>query len=135
VAKTAKPLPALGWLEPRVKLTRMLSLVCFAGLIALLLLWNLLLADLHGARVWVVLAIELVPLALLTPGMLAGNARTHAWCCFVVNLYFIQGVLAAFDPSRMLYGCLQSVLSVLLFCSALMYTRYRFQYERKLAGE
>ena len=135
MARKNKPLPALGWLEPRVKLTRMLSLVCFAGLIALLLLWNLLLADLHGARVWVVLAIELVPLALLTPGMLAGNARTHAWCCFVVNLYFIQGVLAAFDPSRMLYGCLQSVLSVLLFCSALMYTRYRFQYERKLAGE
>ena len=67
--------------------------------------------------------------------MLAGNARTHAWCCFVINLYFIQGVLGAFDPNRMLYGWLQSILSVALFCAALLYTRYRFQYDRKLAGE
>ena len=135
MAKTAKPLPTLAWLEPRVKLSRQLSLACFAALIALLLLWTLLFANLHGARIGVVLAIELLPLALLTPGMLTGNPRVHAWCCFVVNLYFIQGVLAAFDPSRMLYGWLPSVISVALFCSALMYTRYRFQYQRKLAGE
>lgn len=135
MAKTAKTLPALAWLEPRVKFTRGFSLACFVGLTALLLIWNLLLADLHGARTWVVLAIELAPLALLTPGMLAGNPRTHAWCCFVVNLYFIQGVLAAFDPNRTLYGWLQSILSVALFCAALLYTRYRFQYDRKLAGE
>jgi uncharacterized membrane protein len=135
VAKTAKTLPALTWLEPRMKFCRVLSLACFIALAALLLLWNLLFADLHGARIGVVLAIELVPLALLAPGMLAGNARTHAWCCFVVNLYFIQGVLGAFDPNRMLYGWVQATLSVTLFCAALMYTRYRFQYQRKLAGE
>lgn len=135
MAKTAKPLPAMEWLEPRVKLTRALSLACFLALALLLLTWNLLFADLHGARTWVVLSIELLPLVLLAPGMLTGSARTHAWCCFVVNLYFIQGVLAAFDPNRMLYGCLQSFLSVALFCAALMYTRYRFQYERKLGGE
>lgn len=135
MAKTTKPLPSMEWLEPRLKVSRVVSLACFAGLSALLLIWNLLLADLHGARTWVVLAIELVPLALLAPGMLAGNARSHAWCCFVVNLYFIQGVLAAFDPSRMLYGWLQSIISITLFCSALLYTRYRFQYDRKLAGE
>ncbi|MBF7729388.1 DUF2069 domain-containing protein [Pseudomonas sp. N040] len=135
MAKPAKPLPAIAWLEPRVQLTRAVSLACFAALAALLLIWNLIFADLHGARTWVVLAIELVPLALLAPGMLAGNPRTHAWCCFVVNLYFIQGVLGAFDPNRMLYGWLQSILSVTLFCVALMYTRYRFQYDRKLGGE
>ncbi|SDU14703.1 Uncharacterized membrane protein [Pseudomonas pohangensis] len=135
MSKSAKPLPAIEWLEPRVKLTHAISLACFASLAVVLLAWNLLLADLHGARTWVVLAIELLPLALLAPGMLAGNARTHAWCCFVVNLYFIQGVLAAFDPNRMAYGWLQSILSFVLFCAALMYTRYRFQYERKLAGE
>ena len=135
MAKTDKPLPSLAWLEPRVKLSRQVSLTCFVALTVLLLVWNLFFANLHGARIWVVLAIELLPLALLTHGMLAGNARTHAWCCFVINLYFIQGVLGAFDPNRMLYGWLQSILSVALFCAALLYTRYRFQYDRKLAGE
>ena len=135
MAKTPKPLPSLDWLEPRLKLTRGVSLASFMALALFLLLWNLLYADLHGARTWVVLAITLAPIALLTPGMLAGNARVHAWCCFVVNLYFIQGVLGAFDPNRLLYGWVLSILSVTLFCSALMYTRYRFQYDRKLAGE
>jgi uncharacterized membrane protein len=53
----------------------------------------------------------------------------------VVNIYFIQAVLAAFDPNRMVYGWLQMILCVALFCSAMMYSRYRLQYERKLAGE
>ena len=104
MAKTAKPLPALDWLEPRMQLSRTLSLLSFAVLLLFVLLWNLLFADLHGARTWVVLVIQLTPLAILAPGMLSGNARAHAWCCFVVNIYFIQGVLGAFDPNRMLYS-------------------------------
>ncbi len=135
MAKTEKPLPSLDWLQPRLKLSRVISLVCFFALALLLLLWNLLFAELHGARPWVVLVIELTPLVLMAPGMITGNARAHAWLCFVVNLYFIQGVLAAIDPNRMLYGWIQSILSVTLFCSALMYTRWRFQFDRKLAGE
>jgi uncharacterized membrane protein len=53
----------------------------------------------------------------------------------VVNLYFIQGVLAAIDPARAVFGALEAVISLGLFCSALLYTRWRFQYDRKLAGE
>ena len=135
MAKTPKPLPSLDWLAPRLKLSRALSLFSFLALLLLLLVWNLLFADLHGARTWVVLSIQLLPLLLLAPGMLLGHARAHAWACFVVNIYFIQGVLAAIDPARALFGALEAVISLGLFCSALMYTRWRFQYDRKLAGE
>ena len=135
MARAKKPLPSLDWLQPRLKLSRALSLLSFFALLALLLVWNLAFADLHGARIGVVLAIQLLPLALLAPGLLLGNARTHAWTCFVVNLYFIQGVLAAIDPARALFGALEAVISLGLFCSALLYTRWRFQYDRKLAGE
>lgn len=135
MARAKKPLPSLQWLQPRLKLSRALTLLSFIVLLALLLVWNLLFADLHGARIGVVLAIQLVPLALLAPGLLMGNARAHAWACFVVNIYFIQGVLAAIDPARALFGVLEAVISFGLFCSALLYTRWRFQYDRKLAGE
>ena len=135
MAKTPKPLPSLEWLAPRLKLSRALALFSYFALLILLLVWNLAFADLHGARIWVVLSIQLLPLLLLAPGLLLGNARAHAWACFVVNLYFIQGVLAAFDPSKALYGWLLTLLSFSLFCAALMYTRWRFQYDRKLAGE
>ncbi|MNE17263.1 hypothetical protein D3C80_1102380 [compost metagenome] len=135
MARKNKPLPALDWLEPRLRLSRWLSLALFATLIGLLSIWYLLLVDLHGARPWVILGVHLVPLAILAPGMLLGNARVHAWACYVLNLYFIQGVVTAFQPGRELFGWLEAGVSLALFCSALLYTRWRFQYDRKLAGE
>lgn len=135
MARKNKPLPALEWLEPRLRLSRWLSLALFAALAALLAVWYLLLEDLHGARPWVILGVHLLPLAILAPGMLLGNARVHAWACYVLNLYFIQGVVAAFQPGRLAFGILEAGLSVALFCSATLYTRWRFQYDRKLAGE
>lgn len=135
MAKTPKPLPSLEWLKPRLSISRALSLLSFLALTGLLLTWNLLFAEIPGKLLWVILAFQLAPLLLLAPGLLLGNARAHAWTCFVVNLYFIQGVLAAFDPSKALYGWLLTLLSLSLFCAALMFTRWRFQYERKLAGE
>ena len=135
MARIAKPLPSLEWLQPRLNISRVASLLSFFSLTALLLLWNLHYANIPGKLLWVILGLQLTPLLLLAPGLLLGNARAHAWACFVVNLYFIQGVLAAFDPSKALYGWLLTLLSFSLFCAALMYTRWRFQYERKLAGE
>lgn len=135
MAKTAKPLPSLDWLQPRLKLSRLASLLSFFGLGALLLIWNIGFANVPEKLLWIVLGVQFAPLLLLAPGLILGNARAHAWACFVVNLYFIQGVLAAFDPSKALYGWLLTMTSFSLFCAALMYTRWRFQYERKLAGE
>ncbi|MHA6494767.1 DUF2069 domain-containing protein [Pseudomonas borbori] len=135
MAKTPKPLPALDWLKPRMAISRAVTLLSFFALAALLLVWNLIFANIPGELLWVILIFQLVPLLLLAPGLILGNARAHAWACFVVNLYFIQGVLAAFDPSKALFGWLETLLSFSLFCAALMYTRWRFQYDRKLAGE
>ena len=135
MAKKPKILPSIDWLEPRVRISRAASLLCFFGLIGLLCAYYLVFADLHGARPWVILLIELVPLLLLAPGMISGSPRGHSWMCFVVNLYFIKGVLAAFDPARALLGWLEVVISLGLFVSALLYVRWRFQYERRMAGE
>ncbi|MHC6224437.1 DUF2069 domain-containing protein [Pseudomonas sp. X10] len=135
MARKPKVLPPLAWLVPRMRLTRALSLAFFFGLIALLTANNLWFANLHGARVEVILAIELIPLLLLLPGMLRSSARAHAWTCFVVNIYFIKGVLAAFDPGRAVFGWLEVLISLGLFISALLYVRWRFQYERRMAGE
>jgi len=135
VARKPKPLPSLEWLKPRVKISRAVSLISFAALAVLLLVWNLAFADLHGARAWVVVSIQLIPLLLVAPGMLTGSPRAHAWLCFIVNLYFIQGVLAAINPARMVFGWLEAIISLVLFVAALLYTRWAYQYARKAAGE
>lgn len=135
MARKPKVLPPLDWLAPRLRLTRALSLACFFGLMAVLVANNLWFANLHGARVEVILAVELVPLLLLLPGMLTGSARAHAWTCFVVNIYFIKGVLAAFDPARAVFGWIEVIVSLGLFVSALLFVRWKFQHERRVAGE
>lgn len=133
MAKTPKALPAKEWLERRTRAARVASLVCFFALIVLLTVYYLALADLHGARPGVILTIELVPLLLLAPGVIRGRPRGHAWVCFMVNLYFIKGALAAFDPNRWLFGVLEMLASVAVFTSALLYVRWRSQLDRKLA--
>ncbi|MDP3844935.1 MAG: DUF2069 domain-containing protein [Pseudomonas sp.] len=135
MAKTPKPLPELSWLQPRLRISRAISLFSFFALALLILLWNLFFADLNGARPWGILLFALTPLALLTPGMLAGHPRASAWLCFVVNGYFIAGVLAVTGAKTTFFDWALLCLSLALFCSALMYTRWRFQYDRKLAGE
>jgi uncharacterized membrane protein len=135
VAKIPKALPELNWLQPRLRITRAINLFCFFALALLILLWNLFFADLNGARPWGILLFALTPLALLTPGMISGQPRATAWLCFVVNLYFIAGVLAVMGVKTTFFDWALLCLSTTLFCSALLYTRWRFQYDRKLAGE
>ncbi|PQZ91380.1 MULTISPECIES: DUF2069 domain-containing protein [Pseudomonas] len=134
MAKKPKVLPSRAWLEPRVKLARALSLLAFLGLVGLLCGYYLFMADLHGARPWVILLIELVPLLVLAPGMLLGSARGHSWMCFAVNLYFIKGALAAYDPNRQVFGVLEMLASLAVFCTALLYVRWRHQLNRRLAA-
>ena len=123
--------PSLERLLTRLRLARYLSLASFLGLAALLLAWNLGYAAVPGPLLWAVLAFQLLPLLLLAPGIVAGHPRAHTWSCFVINLYFIQGVLAAFDPSKSLFGWLEILLTLIHFVSALLYTRWCSQYQRQ----
>ncbi|MEJ3590658.1 DUF2069 domain-containing protein [Pseudomonas sp. FSL R10-0056] len=135
MAKKPKVLPSIEWLQPRVRLMRVVSLACFFGLIALLCVYYLMFANLHGARPWVILLIELVPLMFVVPGMLMGSPRGHSFTCYVVNLYLIKGALAAFDPNRQVFGLLEIAASVAVFVSALLFVRWRYQLDRRLSGE
>lgn len=135
MARQKKPLPPLEWLTPRVRASRVLTLLFLVALVALMGAWYLGITDLHGARPWVIFAVLMLPLALVTPGMLLGSARAHAWACYVLNIYFIHGVITAFEPGRLWFGAALAVLSGLLFSSALLYTRWRYQVDRRLSGE
>ena len=89
MSKADKPLPSLDYLKPRLLVCRILSLIGYLGVIFVLLAYNALFADLHGASPLVIIGTLLVPLLIFLPGMLMGNVRTHAWLCYAINLYFI----------------------------------------------
>jgi uncharacterized membrane protein len=130
MSKAEKPLPSLDYLKPRLLVCRILSLLGYLGVIFVLLTYNALFADLHGASPLVIIGTLLVPLLIFLPGMLMGNVRTHAWLCFAINLYFIYGVLVCFQPGRLIYGALLVGFSVLYFIPAMGYVRWGFQAKR-----
>ncbi|WP_339846867.1 DUF2069 domain-containing protein [uncultured Halopseudomonas sp.] len=134
MSKIEKPLPSLNYLEPRMRITRILSLVGYLGVIFTLLTYNALFADLHGANPLVIIGTLLVPLLIFMPGIIIGNVRAHAWLCFAINLYFIYGVLVCFQPGRLMYGSLLVGFSVLYFIPAMGYVRWGFQAKRVSEG-
>lgn len=78
MARKNKPLPEVAWLQPRLALSRAISLGSFVGLVLLILIRDLIYADAHGAASWVpwlVLAFKLLPLLVVAPGLLMGSAR------------------------------------------------------------
>ncbi len=138
MARKNKPLPEIVWLQPRLALSRAISLGSFVGLVLLILIRDLIYADAHGAASWVpwlVLAFKLLPLLVVAPGLLAGSARgmpgPATWStCISSSAYSPPSI-----PSQRLFGWAEVLLSVTLFCAALLHTRWRFQYDRRVAGE
>ncbi|WP_022967176.1 DUF2069 domain-containing protein [Denitrificimonas caeni] len=136
--KSPKPLPELNWLEPRLRISRAISLVSLAALAVLLVAWNLVFTSRHntpGLGAFAIICFALIPLMIVALGMLLGSAKTHIWACILINIYFVHGVLASFSPDKAWLGYAEIFLSALLFCSAFMHTLWQFKYNRKLAGE
>ncbi len=133
--RSTKPLPELSWFEPRLRISRVLSLVSLAALAVLLVAWNLFFTGLHGALTWVVMAVALSPLAIIALGIILGSEKTHIWACILINIYFVHGVLASLSASNAWLGYLEIFISAVLFFSAFMHTLWSFKYNRKLAGE
>lgn len=130
MSKAEKPLPSLEYLEPRLFISRLLALAGYLGVILILLIYNALFANLHGANPLVIIGTLVAPLLIFMPGILIGNVRTHAWLCFAINLYFIYGVLVCFQPGRLVYGALLVSFSLLYFIPAMGYVRWGFQAKR-----
>lgn len=135
MSKADKPLPPLAYLEPRLRISRLLSLIGYIGVMLSLLVYNAFFAELHGANPLVIIGTLLVPLLIFLPGIFMGNVRAHAWLCFAINLYFIYGVLVCFQPGRLIYGVLLVGFSLLYFISAMGYVRWGFQAKRVREAE
>lgn len=94
-----------------------------AGAIALLVLNALAQQFAPEARLST-LVIQLVPLLIFVPGMLAKHYRTYSWLCFVVLFYFIVGVTNVMSPLADVYGWVTLLASVVLFNAAMMTSRW-----------
>lgn len=74
---------------------------------------------------WILWVGKLLPLLLFLPGMLRDRLRSYIWLCFVSLLYFIALVERLFARPGDSLALVGLVAVILLFISAMMYSRWR----------
>lgn len=79
---------------------------------------------------WPVLLVQLLPLALVLPGWWRGTARAGIWLCFVLLFYFLLFISWVTLPGYRIAHVGMTLLSVVLFSTALLFSRWQAQAER-----
>ncbi|TDG14819.1 DUF2069 domain-containing protein [Seongchinamella unica] len=87
-----------------------------------------------GQAPWIIWLAVLLPLLVFLPGMLQDNLRSFIWLCFVCLLYFMRLVVSLFENPANVLAIIGMVAVVLLFCSGMMYVRWRARELRQAAA-
>ena len=115
-----------GASTPTIRATK-LSYRCILGsyyaLLVLFLINSLSALDQLSPAIPVIWLFQSAPLLGFSRAIHRKNAKQLIWLSLVVLLYFMHGVMVAFDPVRRIAGTAELGLSVLLFCALLIYLR------------
>ena len=94
----------------------------YGALLGLFLINSLTALDQFSLAIPVIWLLQSAPLLCFARAV-RKNAQQLIWLSLVVLLYFMHGILVAFDPARRIVGAAELGLSVLLFCAILLYLR------------
>ncbi|MEX0963324.1 MAG: DUF2069 domain-containing protein [Pseudohongiellaceae bacterium] len=77
--------------------------------------------------IWI---IQVAPLLIFARGLHRAQLRTYGWVSFVILLYFMHGVLIAFEPQRFWLGLVEVLLCSTIFVLLILFIRqYRAYYK------
>ena len=108
----------------RIFASHVLSLVGYILLLGLLLASSYWFPPPQDTSLLMVLAIKLVPLLILMPGLVKDSLRAHIWLCFVLLLYFTQSVLSLTQTNgHWLFGVICAI-TVIVFLSSMMHVHW-----------
>lgn len=111
-------------MNEKLMVLKKIVLVSLAAMM-LLLSYNTLISPpiekLPNPTMWI---IQLLPFAILVPGLIRGGHRSYALLCFVVMIYFMAAVINAFTPGYTWPPYIEIALIVIIFIAALLYARH-----------
>lgn len=81
-----------------------------------------------SVTIWI---IRILPLLIFAGGVFKEQLRTIAWLCFAVLLYFVMAVTESMSPFALWINHVELALTVLLFCSATFFIRWRGRSRRQ----
>lgn len=101
----------------------LIALSCLLALVALGLAWELWLAPLRPGGSW--LALKIVPLLLVIPGLVRRHLYTLQWSSMLILVYFMEGVVRAATDNGLsaVLGGVEILLTTVYFACALAYLR------------
>lgn len=105
---------------PPLATAKQLSLAALLGLILLYITTSLL----DERILWTVLIVPCLSLLIFVPGMVKNRPRSFDWLCFVILIHFIVGVTNSMSPVAAWNDYLQTLLTVVLFISSMMTSRW-----------
>jgi uncharacterized membrane protein len=117
----------------KVRLGRIVVFACYTLLLAVYSIRTLWLTPLDKEPNTVVWFFHIVPLLMMLPGMLKNHYRSYIWLCFVLLFYFMTAVIQAFAPEYGWFPKFEVALIVLLFISAMMFSRWWQSYQHQRA--
>jgi len=102
---------------------RLAAAASLAALAVLCIAWELWLAPLRPGGSW--LALKVLPLLWITPGILRGNTYTYRASTMLILAYFIEGTVRAWtEPGLSGQLALAEItLSTIIFGTAIAYVR------------
>lgn len=120
-------------LAQKVYVSHLVTKVSYFALLLLFTAWYLLIAPAQTENPWVIWLVHFLPMVGFIGVILKGNARGHAWFCFILLFYFLGAVLATLMPLTRWLGLTESILLCVLFTSAMMFARWKSQLDRGLS--
>ncbi|MCG8668527.1 MAG: DUF2069 domain-containing protein [Pseudomonadales bacterium] len=125
--------PQLAQLERKANLSHQLTVGLLLTLLAFFALWYGVIRPPATASPWLISLFHIIPLALFLPWMLKRNPRTYIWFCFIILLYFCEGVINAFALPHLLgwLGLIESVLVTVVFITSMYAARWNSQLQRQ----
>jgi len=111
-------------LRRKLTFVRRLVLGSYIGLLALFALTAVVREEVG----WALLLVQCLPLLIFVPGLWQGRHRTYSWLCFVILLYFTWSVANVMSPLAYWRDGLVVALTVTLFISAMLASRWRQQW-------
>lgn len=104
----------------KLSMARALTLASYVALLLLFTSTNIIQPE-GGITLWL---LQCVPLLILAPGLMQQRYRTYSWLCFVILLYFTWSVTNVMSPLALWRDWLVVILSVILFISAMLASRW-----------
>ncbi|OEY67826.1 DUF2069 domain-containing protein [Marinobacter sp. X15-166B] len=109
--------------NPKARITARLTQVFYFAVLGMLIVTTFYPAPIEGVSITLILAVKLLPLLPLMIPVVRGNNRGYIWLGFVVLFYFTQATVSAWLSEGDGVPLLMSVLTFLLFATAMTHLK------------